>query len=142
MAEKPTTSVKNTQVPAGHRTQTQRATPARVERVLIHGRTEDGKGLHVLAQRGDNVEAATVTPLEEGKPLAGDVVRLKPHKNFPLLCDVETEFSQSPRGANSDVFESSKAEPPQKGPAKVSTARYRKNWSAIFGASKGSKALN
>jgi hypothetical protein len=41
--------------------------------VLIHGRTDDQKGLKVLRARPEGVELGEVRPLEHGKPLAGDV---------------------------------------------------------------------
>ena len=61
--------------------------------VLIHGLSDDKKGLRVLRARNDQVEAGEVRPLVEGQPITSDVVRLKPRAGMPLLCDVETEVA-------------------------------------------------
>lgn len=107
-----------------------------VDRVLIHGRTDDGTGLRVLRQRDNRLEAGVAQPLRDGEPLHGEIVRLIPHKDFPLLCDVETQFSlnelPSPDGNTAQV----------KGPARVSNAAYRRNWSTVWGGAKGGSGLN
>lgn len=95
--------------------------------VLIHGRTEDQKGLRVLRARADKLELGEVRPLEQGKPILGDVVKLEPRPGFPLLCDVKTEF-RSPGPALEDRAPV-RTHP---GPAQVSTDAYRSNWDAIW----------
>ena len=45
--------------------------------VLVYGRSEDGRAYDVLRQRGCEVEAGTMRPLDEGKPIHGEIVRLK-----------------------------------------------------------------
>lgn len=107
--------------------------------VLIHGVTEDGKGLNVLRARDERVEVGQVRPLEEGKPLAGDVVRLKPRPEAPWLCDVETELAvkrntamakrSSPRAPQASAAESA---PRRHGPPQVASDAYRRNWDAIW----------
>lgn len=107
-----------------------------VDRVLIHGRTEDGRGLKVLRHRDNRLEAGVAQPLREGEALQGEIVRLKPHKDFPLLCDVETQFSLKdlPARGSKTVH--------AKGPARVSTAAYRKNWSTVWGGTKNPCGIN
>lgn len=114
--------------------------------VLIRGVTEDGKGLEVLRARDERLEIGQVRPLEEGKPLAGDVVRLMPRPEAPYLCDVETQVRvPPPRGAREQTREVSSAEkrggkeagaaehrPLRSGPPQVATDAYRKNWDAIW----------
>jgi hypothetical protein len=98
--------------------------PGKAEKVdvaLIHGRTPDGQGLRVIRRRDDRLELADVRPLEQGKPIHGEVVRMTPRANFPLLCDVETEIPAPSVSAHA-----------HKGPAQVATDTYRKNWDAIF----------
>ncbi len=90
--------------------------------VLVHAPTEDGKGLQVLRKRGDTLSAGEVRPVEEGKPLTGELVRLKPREEMPALCDVEVLYG--PDGAES------------KGPAQVATDEYRAGWAAIWGKKK------
>jgi len=107
-----------------------------VDRVLIHGRTEDGRGLKVLRQRQNRLEAGVAQPLRDGETLQGEIVRLKPHKDFPLLCDVETQLSLKKPPARDT------RSAPAKGPARVSTAAYRKNWSTVWGGSKNGSNLN
>ncbi|MBN1612616.1 MAG: hypothetical protein JW940_38655 [Polyangiaceae bacterium] len=101
--------------------------------VLIHGVTSDGEGLQVLRRREGRVEAGAARPLKHGQPIQGEIVRLKPRKEFPLLCDVEVELPapKSPEARSAD-------EPTgtvRKGPARVTTERYRENWDAIWARS-------
>jgi hypothetical protein len=100
--------------------------------VLIHGVTSDGQGLHVLRRRDGRIEAGAARPLKHGQPIQGEVVRLKPRKEFPLLCDVEVEVAVPKPKAP----EAQSAEEPtgtgRKGPARVTTERYRENWDAIW----------
>lgn len=105
---------------------------------LVVGQTEDRKGYQILRKRADNdtVEMGTVRPLEEGKPIEGEVVGLKARKEHPMLFDVKTHFDPS-----------ADAEGPTKllsaGPAKVATEKYRSGWDAIWGGRKRTpSALN
>lgn len=91
--------------------------------VLVHGRAPDGT-LHVLRQRGDRVEAGAMRAVEEGKPLAGEVVKLTPRAEAPILFDAET-IHRGPAAADAAAGD---------GPAQVASDAYRKNWSRIFGA--------
>lgn len=87
---------------------------------LICRVSDDRKSVDVLRRRGDTLELGTVRPLVPGKPLTGEVVRLKPRKEAPLLCDVEVEWdarNASPAGGR---------------PAQVSTDQYRRGWDAIY----------
>lgn len=92
--------------------------------VLVHGRTADGRGLSVLRLRDQHLEAGAVMPLVPGKPIYGDVVRLKPRQELPLLFDVQVDYSAptSERGS-------------PRGPAQVATDSYRENWDAIWARS-------
>lgn len=94
---------------------------------LIHGVTEEGD-LRILRQREDRLEVGAVRPLREGVPITGEVVRLTPRKEFPLLCDVQSEFkpSEAPR----DVAEPTAVA--HKGPARVASKSYRANWDLIW----------
>ncbi len=85
---------------------------------LVHGRTPDGEGLHVLRKRGDTLSLGEVRPLKEGKPIQGEVVKLKPREDMPLLCDVEVQHAPAARGA---------------GPARVASSSYRSGWDGIWG---------
>jgi len=88
--------------------------------VLLAGPTEDGKGANVVRVRPGQLETGEVRPLEDGKPITGEVVRLSPREQTPAVCDVEVLHSP-PRHASS--------KPPQ-----VANRAYRENWDAIFGA--------
>jgi hypothetical protein len=68
-----------------------------------------------------------VRPLREGAPIAGEVVRLTPRKEFPLLCDVTTELSLPEPAKDVALPAVSRT-----GPAQVATERYRQNWDQIF----------
>lgn len=96
---------------------------------LIHGLTESGD-LKILRQREGRVELGQVRPLREGVPISGEVVRLTPRKEFPLLCDVSTELAVESPAPKQDVAEAPGAS--HKGPAQVATDRYRENWDLIW----------
>jgi hypothetical protein len=92
---------------------------------LIQGKTPDGEGLRVIRKRHERIELAHVKPLQQGVPIAGEVVSLKPRPEFPLLCDVKVEL-EAP--ATADVA----TRPAHGGPAQVATDRYRENWDKIW----------
>lgn len=112
--------------------------------VLIHGVTDDKKGLRVLRARPEGIELGEVRPVQEGQPLNHDLVRLKPREGTPYICDVHTEFSmndlpgRSGRGrAPDDSTVTTKALPEKaKGPAQVATQTYRDGWDAIWASGK------
>jgi len=92
------------------------------DKVLIHGRTDDGKGLKVLRKRNDELSLGEVRPLEEGKAISGEVVSLTPHAEMPLLCDVKVEADVRPANGGS-----------RSGPARVSNPSYRSGWDRMWG---------
>jgi hypothetical protein len=97
--------------------------------VLIHGITGDGQGLAVVRQREERLEFGAVHPLKDGKPIHGELVRLKPRPECPLVCDVEVAMAPSeaaPQRASSGPASA------RKGPAQVASAEYRENWDAIW----------
>jgi hypothetical protein len=97
---------------------------------LVLGQTEDRKGYQILRKRADedSVEMGTVRPLEEGKPIDGEVLAFKARKDHPMLFDVKSHFDP-----NADTDSGGKS---SVGPAKVSTAQYRSGWDAIWGKRK------
>jgi hypothetical protein len=93
------------------------------DEALVFGMDPERKETFVLRRRGEDVEAGVVRPLQEGRPIHGDVVRLKPRPEFPLLCDVETLVKHpDPPVA-----------PRRAGPAMVSNDAYRRGWEQVFG---------
>lgn len=95
--------------------------------VLIHGKTDDGKGLRALRSREERLELAEIRPMEHGKSIQGaEVVSLSPRKESVLLWDVKVEYDG--RGA---------APSDHAGPARVSSELYRRNWEVIFEAGSG-----
>ncbi len=121
--------------------------------VLVHGLTEDRKGLRVLRAREQSIEAGEVRPLKEGQPITNDVVRLHPREGAPFVYDVETtyacrpvasaESTQSLRERGSEVRQQASLAHP--GPARVASQAYRENWDAIWAKAplgKGSSELN
>jgi hypothetical protein len=74
-----------------------------------------------LRLRQGEIQAGEVRPVQEGVPLNGrELVRLRPRKDTPRLCDVEVLHSSEPLIRNHG------------GPAQVATDRYRHNWERIF----------
>ncbi|MBO6934592.1 MAG: hypothetical protein JJ863_06450 [Deltaproteobacteria bacterium] len=98
--------------------------------VLVHGRTADGKGLEVLRKKGDELSAGQIRPVEDGKPLTGDLVKLTPRPEMPLLCDVDVEY-EAPRSTKAEA-----------GPARVSSSAYRKGWDRMWGKRKSPGKAN
>jgi hypothetical protein len=101
---------------------------------LVCGVTNDGQGVEVIRKRGERIETGTVRPLEPGKPIHGEVVRLRPRPQMPLVCDIDVEYSGAARvAARSDVAERPPTLAANTGPAQVATESYRKNWDAVYG---------
>jgi hypothetical protein len=106
---------------------------------LIHGVTEDGEGLRVIRRRGEALEAGAVRPLREGKPIHGELVKLHPRPECPLLCDIEVELPR-PLAADGDRSTPKPterramqvSERSSRGPAQVASELYRQNWDAIW----------
>jgi hypothetical protein len=92
---------------------------------------KDERGVHILRRRSDDgpIEAGIVAPLEEGKPITGEVISLEAREDLPFLFDVTTELDASSARSSS-------------GPAKVATDSYRRGWDAIWGRSTRSTTLN
>ena len=104
--------------------------PAKSDVLLVYGRSEDGRSYEVLRQRGEQLEAGHMGPLDEGKPIHGEVVRLKPREESPALFDVEVQHDARPDRPSSGR------------PAKVTTEQYRKGWESIWAKSRPDRSLN
>lgn len=87
--------------------------------VAVLGPEVDGGGRLVIRQQGDQVSAGVLHPLDENRPVTGELVTL------------------SPRGDGSYRVESH-----GKGPAKVSSPGYRQGWDNVFGAKPKKQMLN
>jgi hypothetical protein len=116
---------------------------------LVCGRTDDGKGLHVVRKRGAKLEAGVVQPLEEGKPIHGELVTLRQRGQTPI-CDVEVHYASptassaagtttgSARSAGSTATakptaNTATSDAETRGhPAQVASDSYRKNWDTIW----------
>lgn len=105
---------------------------------LIHSVGVDGS-VHVIRRRGESVEAGALSPVQEGKPIHGELVSLKPRPSCPLLCDVQVHYKPPLNEAASPS--SGRSSSRRKGPAQVATDRYRDNWDSIW-SQKKSDALN
>ena len=112
--------------------------------MLIHGVSEDGENLAVLRARNDRLEAGVVRRVKDGEPIMGELLRLTPRPESPLVCDVEVELAAPMTDAIASA--SSGDRPPSRlshgGPAQVATPSYRQNWDAIWSKSKKPSALN
>jgi hypothetical protein len=89
--------------------------------VLIHGSTEDSRGVRALRSRPGRLELTELRPLREGCDVGStEVVRLRSRRESPLLWDVDVEWDPRSDGGHA-------------GPARVSSAAYRRNWEQVFG---------
>jgi hypothetical protein len=81
-------------------------------------------------------------PLEEGRAIHGEVVKLTPVPESPVVFEAETQYAPPNAGLAADAPNAAagKTEPPARaqgrsratGPAQVASDRYRKNWDAIW----------
>ena len=96
---------------------------------LVYSRSEDGRSFGILRRRSDEIRLGTLRTLEEGKPIHGEIVSLRPRSDSPVLFDVETQHgSIEARNAG--------------GPPKVTTEEYRRGWDSIWSEKSGSRTLN
>jgi hypothetical protein len=85
---------------------------------------QDEHGTHILRRRSEEapLEAGLLRPLREGKPIDGEVIRLTPRREGPMLFDVKTELPD-PRSQRATT----------EGPAQVANEAYRRGWDAVWG---------
>ena len=95
--------------------------------VLVYGASEDGKAYDVLRQRGEEIQPGRLRPLEEGKPIHGEVVRLTPREDSPALFDVDVQHDGRVATGR---------------PAKVASDQYRQGWDSIWASRESDRALN
>jgi hypothetical protein len=95
--------------------------------VFVHSKVESGDGFRVIRKREGVIEVGEIRPVQEGKPLTGEMVKLSPRSDHEQIFDVEVLVSK-------EQVQGSAARS-LSGPAQVATAAYRSNWDAIFGAS-------
>jgi hypothetical protein len=115
--------------------------PAVEDVALVCGVSQDGAGVEVIRKRGDRIETGTVRRLEPGKPIHGEVVRLRPRAHAPFVCDVEVEFA-APAREEGAAAAAGTAPGASSGPAQVATESYRKNWDAVYGRGRKPSLLN
>jgi hypothetical protein len=113
--------------------------PSPPDIALIHGVTPDG-GFQILRARENRLELGAVRPLREGVPITGEVVKLRPRENCPILCDVEVQLAakELPKDRQVPALEANA----RSGPAQVATDQYRKNWDAIWSSSPAPSKLS
>ncbi|GMV14789.1 MAG: hypothetical protein HS104_33655 [Polyangiaceae bacterium] len=104
--------------------------------VVLGSESPDGKSVGVVRLREGQVEIGKVQPLEEGKPIVGEVVKLTPRAEAPRICDVEVQYKPTPVAKASP--QRTDAAPPRTrgGPPQVASDEYRRNWEAIWAPGK------
>jgi hypothetical protein len=114
----------------------------RRDAILIHGVSEDGQSMAVLRARPDRLEAGVLRTVKPGQPIEGELLKLTPRPEFPLVCDVEVELAAGTINAagGSDRPPSGVEREGRGRPAQVATESYRENWDAIW-RKPGKKAL-
>jgi hypothetical protein len=96
--------------------------------VYVHGPADGGEGMRVIRKRQATLELGEIRPVKEGRPLAGELVKLKQRQESERLFDVEVLASRE------EIAEMTGRA--HAGPAQVATDAYRANWDAIFGSPK------
>jgi hypothetical protein len=94
------------------------------DRLLVYGLSDEGRTAHVLRQRGDEVEAGRLRPVESGQALTGELVALRRRPEFPLLFDVDVKV-ESPLQP--------KKRTDRAGPVRIASEAYRRGWDAVWG---------
>jgi hypothetical protein len=115
------------------------------ETVLISGFDARTKEVTVLKPAADGVEAAVLRPALEGRPLTGDLVRLTPRPDFPLLAGLKTVLrhpDHRPPGDDAAPPRAASRSLPHQGPPRVSSEAYRRGWEAVFGRREGAGAAD
>ncbi len=95
--------------------------------MLVYGKSEDGKSYDVLRRRGEGIEAGRIRLLDEGKPIHGEVVRLKPRDDSAMLFEVEVYHDARPATGR---------------PPKVASERYRRGWESIWAEKPSTHSIN
>lgn len=108
--------------------------------MLVHGRSDDG-ALQVLRKKGDELSLGELRPVEEGKPLRGNLLRLRPRAEMPLLADVEEEI-RLPGPSLPSAPSAAPSAPSLSGPPQVASDSYRKGWDSLWGRTKRKSAAN
>lgn len=138
---KPATQASPTKARRAEKVKVQRVEPAdepkppKQDVVLVTGPTDDGKGVNVLRAKNDTLQVGAVRPLEEGKPILGELVRLKQRSESPALFDVESQLpspTPSTNAAKPKPRANTDARPTSAGPAQVATDTYRSGWDRIY----------
>ena len=104
--------------------------------MILHSVTKDGKAIQAVRSRPGRLDMAELRPLKDGQDVSHcEVITLKPHKDMPIVCDVDVLYS--PDKKESDQPSSNHAGPPV-----VTTDAYRKNWNRVFSTSMRKKPKN
>ncbi len=97
--------------------------------LYVYRQCESSQGYQVIRQRSDRLEVGEIHEAQQGKPIAGELVKLSPNPAHERLYDVETLVDAAPQPSRSTGA----------GPAQVANKPYRDNWEHIFGAKKRRK---
>lgn len=105
---------------------------------MVVGRTDDRRGLRILRRRGEEgpIELGELHPLQEGKPVNGELLSLKPRQELPFLFDVKTELPDPHAAARASA---EAPRPAADGPPQIATDEYRRGWEAIWGKATGAR---
>lgn len=102
--------------------------PQSDDTLLVGAVSDDGKRALVLRKKGEELSVGELGPLEEGKPITGEVVSLSQREEHPALFDVKTEYAPKQRDGV--------------GPARVSNQSYRDGWDTLWGRRKRQRQAN
>ncbi|HOU54107.1 MAG TPA: hypothetical protein PLQ97_09285 [Myxococcota bacterium] len=98
--------------------------------VVIADANPESRDVTVVRPTPEGVVASVLKPVQPGQPLLGDMVRLEPLPQVPILARMRTVLrhpdARAPRGPSDDEAPSSRT-------FLGSTDAYRRGWEAVFG---------
>lgn len=119
-----------------HRGASASAEPPR-DVAFVYARSEDGEGLDILRHRGDRLEVGRLRSVRPGRPIHGEVVRLRERPEHGQLFDVDVLYASDRGDAGQATPQRTPAaratQAPPGRPALVNSGAYRTNWDRIFG---------
>ena len=84
--------------------------------MILHSVTPDGEAINALRSRQGRLDMTELRPLKDGQDVShSEVVKLKPHKDMPIVCDVDVLYSPEESRVTLDSLKSMWIDVPGRG---------------------------